>query len=92
MDVSAFDIMTNKMEDLLMVKGGIEQYLQTVEGHMNVPDKSLLLLSVMLIASLTFLTIQPTALPYSPNSLSSILMVPTPKSLPLLIEHILEDG
>ena len=34
-DVSAFDVKANEMGDLLMVKGGVEQYLQMVEGHMR---------------------------------------------------------
>ena len=62
-DVSAFDVKANEMGDLLMVKGGVEQYLQMVEGHMNVPDEFLLLPLVMSAVSPTSPTIQSASLP-----------------------------
>ena len=35
-DVSAFDVEVNEAGDLLLVKGGVEQYLNLVKGQMQV--------------------------------------------------------
>ncbi|KAI0790961.1 hypothetical protein C8Q75DRAFT_805834 [Abortiporus biennis] len=37
-DVSAFDVEANETGDLLMVRGGVEQYLKMVESQLSQPD------------------------------------------------------
>ncbi|KAH9920878.1 ras GEF [Epithele typhae] len=69
-DVSAFDVEANETGDLLMVKGGVEQYLRMVESGMSALDLS--------AGAVISPVVQHAPLPQSPQSPASMLRVPLP--------------
>ena len=91
-DVSAFDVEANETGDLLLVKGGVEQYLRMVESQMNVamerPSTTTMSTAATAVAS-------PPAklppLPQSPRSPSSMVRVPAAEGLSPPPARIVED-
>ncbi|RPD63301.1 ras GEF [Lentinus tigrinus ALCF2SS1-6] len=91
-DVSAFDVEANETGDLLLVKGGVEQYLRMVESQMNVsmerPSTNTMSTAATAVAS-------PPAklppLPQSPRSPSSMVRVPAAEGLSPPPARIVED-
>ncbi|KAI0759046.1 hypothetical protein C8Q74DRAFT_1372915 [Fomes fomentarius] len=91
-DVSAFDVEANETGDLLMVKGGVEQYLRMIESQissaMERPS------TTMVSTSSTAVSSPPanlTSLPQSPRSPSSMTRVPAAETLSPPPERIAED-
>ncbi|KAI1789674.1 ras GEF [Ganoderma leucocontextum] len=96
-DVSAFDVEANETGDLLLVKGGVEQYLRMVESQMNVsiierPSTA----TAVLVSSLPP---KVGSLPHSPKSPASMVRVlpledltPPPNSIPEDEEPESEEG
>ncbi|KAI0712768.1 hypothetical protein C8T65DRAFT_646831 [Cerioporus squamosus] len=91
-DVSAFDVEANETGDLLLVKGGVEQYLRLVESQMNValerPSTTTMSTAATAVSS-------PPAklppLPQSPRSPSSMVRVPAAEGLSPPPARIVED-
>ncbi|TBU39177.1 ras GEF [Dichomitus squalens] len=94
-DVSAFDVEANETGDLLLVKGGVEQYLKMVESQINVslverPPTSSVAISTTGV-SVSSPPPQSASLPQSPRSPSSVVRVRPPETLSPPPERILED-
>lgn len=92
-DVSAFDVEANETGDLLMVKGGVEQYLRMIESQissaMERPSAA-----TMVSTSSTAVSSPPAklpSLPQSPRSPSSMSRVPAAETLSPPPERIAED-
>lgn len=89
-DVSAFDVEANETGDLLLVKGGVEQYLRLVESQMNVTIES-----TSTMSTTTTAVASPPAklppLPQSPRSPSSMVRVPASEGLSPPPARIVED-
>ena len=86
-DVSAFDVEANETGDLLLVKGGVEQYLRMVESQMNVSmfERP----STATAVSVSSPRMNVGSLPQSPKSPSSMIrvlpaedLIPPPASIP----------
>ncbi|RDX47589.1 ras GEF [Lentinus brumalis] len=91
-DVSAFDVEANETGDLLLVKGGVEQYLRLVESQMN---GALERPSTTTMSTTTTAVASPPAklppLPQSPRSPSSMVRVPAAEGLSPPPARIVED-
>ncbi|PIL25964.1 hypothetical protein GSI_11718 [Ganoderma sinense ZZ0214-1] len=77
-DVSAFDVEANETGDLLLVKGGVEQYLRMVESQMNV---SMIERPSTAAASMSSPRMNVGSLPQSPKSPSSMIRVLPPENV-----------
>ncbi|KAI0744636.1 hypothetical protein C8Q76DRAFT_637916 [Earliella scabrosa] len=91
-DVSAFDVEANETGDLLMVKGGVEQYLRMIESQMNVTMERPSTTTVS--TSATAVSSPPaklSSLPQSPRSPSSMIRIPVAEGLSPPPERITED-
>ena len=96
-DVSAFDVEANETGDLLLVKGGVEQYLRMVESQMNV--SMIERPSMVMTTSVSSPPPNVRSLPQSPKSPSSMIRVlppedvtPPPASIPEAEEPESEEG
>ncbi|KAI9060140.1 ras GEF [Trametes sanguinea] len=85
MDVSAFDVEANETGDLLMIKGGVEQYLRMVESQMkDGMARPSMVSTTSTVASATPTAVgvsspppsAPPSLPQSPRSPQSVLRQP----------------
>nr|VWO96952.1 Guanyl nucleotide exchange factor Sql2 [Ganoderma boninense] len=88
-DVSAFDVEANETGDLLLVKGGVEQYLRMVESQMNV--SMVQRPSTSTAFSVSSPRIHVGSLPQSPRSPSSMIRVLLPEEVTLPPASIPED-
>ncbi|KAI0742836.1 hypothetical protein C8Q80DRAFT_1190902 [Daedaleopsis nitida] len=91
-DVSAFDVEANETGDLLMVKGGVEQYLRMIESQITVAMERPSATAASTVANaVSSPPMKLPPLPQSPRSPSSMLRVSVAEALSPPPERISED-